>query len=147
MEEHLFPSFEIKTKILNGKTAVFDIIRKKYLILTPEELVRQQVIHFLINHKKYPRALIKVEDGMKFNRMMKRSDIVVYRKTGEVFMVVECKASKVKLTQKSMDQLSIYNQNYKAEYLALTNGVSLHVCKIDYDTKQISYLSEFPLYK
>lgn len=147
MDNYIFPDFQLKTKIINGKTVIFDIIRKKYLILTPEELVRQQVIHFLIHHKNYPKPLIKVEEGMKLNKMIKRSDVVVYKRTGEIFLVIECKSAKVKLTQKSMDQLSIYNQNYQSPYLALTNGISLFVCKIDYETKKYTYIDQFPEYQ
>ena len=144
MNELIFPPFEYRLSHINGKKSIFDIIRKKYIILTPEEIIRQHLVHYLINIKKYPRSLISVEDGMKVNRMMKRSDVVIYDQNGEVFLAVECKSTSVKLTQKSMDQLSIYNQHYKARYLALTNGLEIYVCKIDYETKKATFINGFP---
>lgn len=144
-KDHLiFPPFDIKIKKIDGKTTIFDIIRKKYIVLAPEEWVRQHLIHFLINNLKYPKSLISVEDGMNVNKMQKRSDVVVYDRNGALFLVVECKSAKVKLTQKSMDQLSSYNQYYKATYLALTNGLQLFVCRVDYTNKSIEFIDQFP---
>ena len=147
MIDLIFPAFAYRTKKVEGKTAIFDILRKKFIILTPEEIVRQHLIHFLINNLNYPKSLISVEDGMKFNKMNKRSDVVVHSRTGGIFLVIECKSTKVKLTQKAMDQLSTYNQHYKASHLALTNGKDLYVCKIDYDLKKVNFLKDFPTYK
>jgi hypothetical protein len=144
MNELIFPPFEYRIKHINGKKSIFDIIRKKYIVLTPEEIVRQHLVHYLINIKKYPRSLISVEDGMKVNRMMKRSDVVVYDQSGAVFLAAECKSTRIKLNQKSMDQLSIYNQHYKASYLALTNGLDIYICKIDYATKKATFIDNFP---
>lgn len=147
MSKLIFPPFEYKTKQIDGKTAIFDIIRKKYIIVTPEELVRQHLVHYLINQMKYPKSLISVEDGMKVNKMIKRSDLVVYNQSGHIFLAIECKSAKVKLTQKSMDQLSVYNQHYKASFLALTNGLDVYICKIDYDNKKIDFLDNFPKFQ
>lgn len=146
MERLIFPSFSFKTKVIDGKTTIFDIIRKKYIVITPEEIVRQHIIHYLIDHMKYPKSLMAVEDGLKVNKMQKRSDVVVYDKSGNIFLAVECKSTKVKLTQSSMDQLSIYNQHYKSQYLALTNGVQMYVCKMDYGNKQAEFIDGFPEY-
>ncbi len=140
----MFPPFEFRVKKTNGKHAIFDIIRKKYIVLTPEEWVRQHLIHYLINQLNYPKSLISVEDGMKVNKMIKRSDVVVYNRNGEIFLVVECKSTKIKLTQKSMDQLSIYNQHYKSDYIALTNGLKVFVCQIDYKNKKPLFINHFP---
>jgi len=147
MNKLIFPLVEFRSKNIDGKTAIFDIIRKKFIILTPEELVRQHLIHYLINKMQYPRSLISVEDGMRVNRMIKRSDVVVYNKKGEVFLAIECKSEKVKLTQKSMDQLSVYNQHYKADYLVLTNGLQLYVCKMDYIGGNSEFMDQFPEFK
>ena len=84
----------------------------------------------------YPKSLISVEDGMKVNKMLKRSDVVVYNRIGEVFLAIECKSTSIKLSQKSMDQLSIYNQEYKANYLVLTNGLQVIICKMNYHSKK-----------
>ena len=147
MDKLIFPPFEYKTKKVGDKTSIFDIIRKKYIVITPEEIVRQHLIHFLINQMNYPKTLIAVEDGLKVNRLQKRSDVVVYNKMGNIFMVVECKSTKVKLSQSSMDQLSIYNQYYKSEYLALTNGIQLYICKMDYQSKRAQFLDDFPFFQ
>jgi hypothetical protein len=144
MDEFIFPPFEVRTKKISGKTAIFDIIRKKFIILTPEEWVRQHLVHFLINRKKYPKSLITVEDGLSINKMHQRSDVVVFDRSGSAFLVAECKSAKITLNQKTMDQLSAYNRHYRAKYLMLTNGVSLIVCGIDYDLKQANFLDEIP---
>lgn len=147
MDKLIFPPFEYKTRKFEGKTSIFDIIRKKYIVITPEEIVRQHLIHFLINQMKYPKTLIAVEDGLKVNRMQKRSDVVVYDKVGNVFLAVECKSTKVKLSQYTMDQLSIYNQRYKSKFLAVTNGIQLYICKIDYRNKQAVFMDKFPAFE
>ena len=144
MDKLIFPPFEIKIKSIGGKTLIFDSIRKKYIVLTPEEWVRQHLIHFLINEMEYPKSLISVEDGMNFNNMQKRTDVLVYDRQGQIFLVVECKSTKVKLSQKSMNQLSAYNQHYQAKYLVLSNGMQVIISKIDYAAKKAEFISQFP---
>ena len=146
MEKLVFPPFEYKLGNQQGKVSIFDIIRKKHIILTPEEWVRQHLVHFLINQLNYPKSLISVEDGLKVNKMQKRSDIIIYNRHGKVFMVVECKSAKIKLGQNSMIQLSTYNQKYNAEYLALTNGLQIYVCRMDYENKTSDYIDQFPVF-
>jgi hypothetical protein len=147
MNDLIFPSFEYQIATEVGKATIFDVIRKKKVALTPEEWVRQHLIHYMIEQLKYPKSLISVEDGLKFNKMQKRSDIVVYDRYGTVFMVAECKSFKVKLNQNSMDQLSAYNQRYKSKYLALTNGLKIFICHMDYQQKQSVFIRDFPAYK
>lgn len=147
MEKLVFPPFEYNLRNENGKVAIFDIIRKKHIILTPEEWVRQHLIHYFINQLNYPKSLISVEDGLTVNKMQKRSDIIIYNRIGKVFMVIECKSAKVKLNQNSMIQLSTYNQSYNSEYIALTNGLQVYVCKMDYENKKAEYLNQFPTFK
>ena len=144
MEKLVFPPFDYNLGTKEGKVSIFDIVRKKQIILTPEEWVRQHLVHYFINQLNYPKSLISVEDGLKVNKMQKRSDIIIYNRLGKVFMVVECKSAKIKLNQNSMIQLSTYNQNYNAEYLALTNGLQIYVCKMDYENKKSEYVDEFP---
>ena len=140
----VFPSYEYKLSSQKGKTTIFDIIRKKHIILTPEEWIRQHLIHYLIAHMNYPKSLISVEDGLKVNKMQKRSDVIVYDRQGKAFLLMECKSAKVKISQKDMDQLSIYNQAYKAQYIALTNGLRLVICKMDYQANSFEFLSTLP---
>ena len=94
------PSCDIKLKEEDGQTYVFDLIRKKYLVLTPEEWVRQHMIHLLIYELNYPKGLINVEKGHQYNALQKRTDILVYNREGEVTMIVECKAHSEKINQK-----------------------------------------------
>lgn len=147
MEELVFPPFDYKIINENGKVAIFDIIRKKHVILTPEEWVRQHLVHYFINELNYPKSLISVEDSLKVNKMQKRSDIIIYNREGQLFMLVECKSAKIKLNQSSMIQLSNYNQKYHSEYLALTNGLQVYVCKMDYESKKAEYLDQFPPFR
>ncbi|NJN24708.1 MAG: type I restriction enzyme HsdR N-terminal domain-containing protein [Cyclobacteriaceae bacterium] len=144
MDDFIFPPCELKLKKESGKTTIFDIIRKKYIVLTAEEWIRQHLVHFMVNELKYPRSLIAVEDGLSLNSMQKRSDVVVYDRAGNIFLVVECKSIKVKLTQKTMDQLSAYNQHYKARYLVITNGLELLICRMDYEGKKSEFVTRFP---
>ena len=142
-----FPSYDFKIDRISGTLKIFDIVRKKYVYLSPEEWVRQHALHYMIHDLDYPRSLIKIEAGLRYNKMLKRSDIVVYRTTGEVFLLMECKAPTVKINQKTLDQLSIYNEYYKATYLALTNGLNHILAIVDYDSKSYEMLDGFPPYK
>jgi hypothetical protein len=143
----IFPLVDFRVSKEAGKTAVFDIIRRKFIVLTPEEWVRQHLVHYMIDHLKYPKALINVEDGLRVNKMQKRSDVVIHNRRGSIFMIAECKSFKIKLKQGAMDQLSNYNQRYKAAYLALTNGRELFLCQMDYERKSAQFISEFPEFK
>lgn len=147
MDALIFPAIELPLYIENGKGVVFDILRKKNVVLTPEEWVRQHLVHYLIHDRAYPKALMVVEEGLRYTGMMKRSDVVVYDRAGAVFMVVECKSPRIKISQKSMEQLSLYNQHYKASYLVLTNGLSLFVCKMDYHAQSFTLEPDLPYYK
>ncbi len=144
MNNLIFPPFEYRIKQIHGKKAIFDIIRRKFIVLTPEEWVRQHLVHYLINQMKYPKSLISVEDGMRINKMVKRSDAIIHDREGGIFLAVECKSMKVQLSQKSMDQLSVYNQHYRAAYLALTNGLQVYICKMDYQNKTSVLMDRFP---
>lgn len=111
----------------HDNTQVFDIVRKKFVELTPEEWVRQHVIHFLVNQKQYPLSLVGVEQQLKLNNTLKRTDIVVYNKTMSPILLVECKASTVPLTQQVVDQAMRYNIPLQVPYVLLTNGLR-HIC-------------------
>ncbi|MDZ7608915.1 MAG: type I restriction enzyme HsdR N-terminal domain-containing protein [Cyclobacteriaceae bacterium] len=147
MDGLVFPPVDLATSVDQGKTFIYDVLRKKNIVLTPEEWVRQHLIHFLIEGKQYPKSLMILEDGMKYAGMKKRSDVVVYDRSGGVFLLAECKSPRVKLHQKSMEQLSLYNQHYKARYLALTNGLALMVYRMDYEHSQYFAAECLPDYK
>lgn len=123
MTELNLPPFEYKVKKIDEKLYIFDIIRRKFLLITPEEWVRQHVLHWLINHHHYPKSLIRTESGLQYNQLAKRTDILVYNRNGLPFMLVECKASFVPLTQQVLEQAIRYNAILKAPYLLISNGL------------------------
>lgn len=130
-----------------GKFEVFDIIRKKYIQLTPEEWVRQHLVHFLIYDLKYPKSLIKVESGLTYNRLKKRSDILVYNREAKPFLVVECKSFDVPVNQSTLDQVSVYNSQLGARYAAISNGLKHYCCEFDLEKGTRMFLDSFPEYK
>jgi len=121
------PAIEAKIIISGGKKRIFDAVRRKYVVLTPEEWVRQHFIHYLNAILCYPKSLIKVESGLKLNSLQKRSDILIHDRVGKPWMLVECKAPNIKLDRKAFNQAAIYNMTIGARYVAVTNGM-LHFC-------------------
>ena len=140
------PEFEVNLKKSEGKVWIFDGIRKKYVILTPEEWVRQHLINYFIQHLKYPKSLIQVERGLHFNQLQKRSDVVVYNRSGKPWMIVECKSPEVELDQKTVLQVAVYNSDVKAKYVSVSNGLK-HVCYEPIpDLKDVVLMKDFPEY-
>jgi type I site-specific restriction endonuclease len=140
------PIVALKTKLVEGTTQVFDQVRKKYLVLTPEEWVRQHFIHYLNQEKNYPLGLMGVEQIVKYNGMQTRADIVLYAADGKPNMIVECKAPKVKITQDAFNQIAKYNFNLKVDFLVVTNGIQHFCCALDYKNNKISFMKEVPDY-
>ena len=132
------------TIIDDGKTKVFDPIRKIYCTLTPEEEVRQKTLYYLVEIKKYPAGLIAVEYSIKVNNLPKRCDIVVFNKSGLPEMIVECKAETVPITQKVLDQAIRYFSGLNVNYLLLTNGKTMFCYHIDIENKKIEAMREIP---
>ncbi len=140
------PGFDYQISKAEGKIWIFDIIRKKQVVLTPEEWVRQHVIHFFINHLKYPRSLIKIETGLKYNQLQKRSDVVVYDREGKPWLLMECKAPDLKLNQNVVMQAAVYNNDIKAKYISISNGMQ-HVCyEVKKNASETELLKSFPEY-
>lgn len=140
------PPFAHKILQREGKATIFDIIRKKYVALTPEEWVRQHFLHYLTGHLQYPKPLINVESGLKFNRMHRRSDILVYDRQGLPFMVVECKSFNQHLKPSVFDQVAVYNNTLKAKYIVITNGLQHYCCQIDHQQKTYAFRDELPVF-
>jgi hypothetical protein len=140
------PPFEYQLKKAEGKLWIFDVIRKKYVVLIPEEWVRQHFVHFLLNDLKYPRALIKVEGGLRFNQMAKRSDIVVYDRQGNPWMVIECKSPDIVMNENTIFQASVYNQTLRAKFVVITNGVQHHYAQVDWNLRTATPIPEMPRY-
>ncbi len=138
------PIYQFKLKQQGVRTHIFDAIRKKYVVLTPEEWVRQNFLQYLIQVKNFPASLIAVEAGLKYNQLQKRMDVLVYDKQGNPHLMVECKAPEVKITQDVFDQIARYNMVFKVKYLVVTNGINHFCCMMDYITNTYSYLEIIP---
>ena len=146
MQELNFPPYAFRLKSSENKPLIFDPIRKKFVVLTPEEWVRQHVVKHLLAAYKYPLSLINVEKELKINNTSKRYDGVVFNPDGSIFLIIECKAPKVKITQETFDQIARYNLAGKAEYLMVTNGLNHYYCQMDYEAKKYVFLRDIPFY-
>ena len=144
MEQLNLPAINCKTRETQGQTEIFDIVRKKYVLLTPEEWVRQNFIHYLIDVKGFPKSLMAVEYSLKLNKMKKRADIAVFGTKGQPLLVVECKAATVKINQKVFDQVARYNMTLKVKYLLVTNGLEHYACQIDFEKNSYVFLEDIP---
>jgi len=134
----------LKIKRQGRKRYLFDPIRQKFLVLTPEELVRQLVILHLIEEKKCNRNRIAIEKTLKVNQLVKRCDILVYDREMKPFLLVECKAATVAISQKTFRQIAWYNLPLKVDYLLVTNGLETFCCEMDYEGKSFRFLEEIP---
>ena len=144
MQKLNFPNYSFRFKNSENKTYIFDVIRKKFLLLTPEEWVRQHVVNFLIEEMNYPKSFINVEKLVKVNGINKRYDVVVFRNDGSIFLLVECKAPEVNITQQTFDQIAQYNLVLKAENLMVTNGLNHYFCQMDFENEKYIFLKELP---
>ncbi|MEE4259410.1 MAG: type I restriction enzyme HsdR N-terminal domain-containing protein [Bacteroidales bacterium] len=140
------PKYQIKTRQSGSNIEVFDTIRKKYLVLTPEEWVRQQFILYLIHEKNYPPTLISLEKGIKVLGMNKRFDAVVSDKSGRPVVLFEFKSPDVKVTQPAFEQVARYNMQLKVRYLIVSNGLKHYCCEVDYEKKTFAFLENIPDY-
>ena len=131
MKDLNFPSYNFRIKNSENNTHIFDVIRKKFVVLQPEEWVRQHCIQFLINEKNFPVSLINVEKRVQINGLNKRYDIVVFNSDGSIYLIIECKAPEVKISQSAFDQIARYNLVLKASYLMVTNGLNHYFCTME----------------
>ena len=141
------PKAELSIKSKKNKQFIFDIIRKKFMVLTPEEWVRQHVVHFLIHQKKYPKSIIAVEKQLTINTLKKRFDVLVFNTQAKPEIIVECKAPKIKITQDTFDQIARYNLKLNAKYLMVTNGLQHYFCMMDAVNKMYVFLEDLPSFK
>lgn len=147
MQKLNFPEYSFRFKSSENKTLVFDEIRKKFVVLTPEEWVRLHAVQFLLKEKKYPKSHINVEKQLKLNNTVKRYDIVVFNNDGRIFLIVECKAPSIEISQHTFDQIARYNLALEAEYLMVTNGLEHYFCQMDFGNERYNFLKEIPDYK
>jgi hypothetical protein len=141
------PPYPFKLTDQNGQLTVFDELRKKNIIITPEEWVRQHFVQYLIRQKHYPKSLIKLEGGLKLHGMAKRTDIVVFNSFGQKILLVECKAPAVAITQATFDQAARYNMVHKVQLMVISNGLQHYYCRIDHQTETYKFIEELPGYK
>ena len=141
------PPFEIKLRGTKAQPQIFDILRKKYIALTPEEWVRQHFVHFLVEHKGYPAALMANEIQLKVGEKTLRADSVLYSRDLKPRMIIEYKAPHIPITQKVFDQISIYNMLLHVDYLVVSNGLQHYICKMDYKKKKYLFLEDIPDYE
>lgn len=144
MQELNLPLYTFKFKESAGKVMIFDAFRKKYVVLTPEEWVRQNFVQFLVTEKKYSPALIVFEQALKYGELKKRADVLIYDRSGTPLLMVECKAPEVKIGQDTFDQVARYNMSFKVPYLVVTNGLDHFCCLMDYEKGSYQFLEEIP---
>ncbi|MFC2090759.1 type I restriction enzyme HsdR N-terminal domain-containing protein [Bacteroidota bacterium] len=147
MQKLNLPVYDLSIDVRDGgKQYVFDPFRRKYLVLTPEEHVRQIFSRYLIEEKEYPLGYLMTEYSLKVNRMSKRCDIIIFNKDRSYLALVECKAPDVKISQEVFDQVARYNLAFKVSYMMVTNGLEHYCCMIDFQTRSVSFLNEIPAY-
>lgn len=139
-----FPAYNFRLKNSENNLLIFDEIRKKFVVLQPEEWVRQHTLKYLIQEKKFPKSLINVEKQLTINGMTKRYDIVIFRPDGKIYLLVECKAPQITIDQSTFDQIARYNLKLEAEYLMVTNGLDHYYCKMDIEAEKYSFLRDIP---
>ena len=144
MQSLNFPVYDFRFKNSENKVHIFDTIRKKFVVLQPEEWVRQNVVQFLIHEKKYPKSLINVEKQLTVNTLKKRYDIVIFDSLGNITLLVECKSPKITVNQETFDQIAKYNMQLKAEFLMVTNGLQHFYCKMDFNKEKYTFLEQIP---
>jgi hypothetical protein len=139
-------SFSLKTKLVNSKEYLFDELRKKWILSTPEELVRQRFWKYLNLEKNYPKSLIAIEKKIVINGLNKRFDLLVFDNLGKPNIIIECKSPKVKIDQGTLDQVLSYQNKVAADFIVLTNGLKTYCIKIDLQLKKVSYIKDIPEY-
>lgn len=138
---------EITPKLSEQKEGVciWDEIRKKNLILTPEEWVRQHWVSFLTKELNFPKGLISLEKGLVYNKLQKRTDILVLDRHGKPYLLIECKAPEIPISQKTMMQAAVYHQELKSEFLILSNGIKHVSLRWDFQKKSFEQIKKFPV--
>ncbi|MDA3906272.1 MAG: type I restriction enzyme HsdR N-terminal domain-containing protein [Bacteroidales bacterium] len=144
MEKLNLPSFQANIRYKNNKAEIFDEFRKKFIVLTPEEWVRQHFAHYMVNKKQYPKGLLALEYSFMLQTRKKRLDILAFSNNGKPLLVVECKASTVNINQKVLDQIARYNFAFRVQYLIVTNGIQHFACKLDYDLLSYQFIKDIP---
>lgn len=141
------PPFTTKIADCDGKKSIWDVLRRKYVALTPEEWVRQHFVHFLIEQKGYPSSLLANEVALTLNGTSRRCDTVLYDRTLSPRMIIEYKAPHIPITQKVFDQICRYNLVFRVDYLIVSNGLTHYCCRMDYERQSCQFLTDVPMYE
>jgi hypothetical protein len=147
MRQLNFKQYSFRFKNRENKPLIFDVVRKKFMVLTPEEWVRQNTIQYLVKELNIPLSLINVEKQIKLHGTIKRYDIVTFNPDGSIYLIVECKADSIKISQDTFDQIARYNLVLKSTFLMVTNGMDHYYCKMDLQNKRYSFLETLPEYQ
>lgn len=140
------PEYEYRIEQRAGKLVIFDPIRKKFIVLTPEEWVRQHFVNFMVNHLGYPMSLMRVESGTSYNKRAKRTDVLVYDRDLKPQVLVECKAASVAINQSTFDQIATYNKTLGAPVLVCTNGLTHYACIFNQEKGAFEFLDKVPAF-
>jgi len=135
---------KLSLKTESGKRYIYDPIRRKHLVLQPEELVRQLIVQYLLTEKNYPIGKIALEVGLKVNNLQKRCDILIYDHNFQPFFVIECKAAQVPVNAAVFEQAAIYNMALNVPYLMVSNGIASYCCRIIQAEERFEFLNEIP---
>ena len=147
LKELNLPQYSFKITGVPGEEKIFDIVRRRYVRLTPEEWVRQNFIRYLAEEGGYPTGLMGVEVTFTMNRLKKRADILIHNREGKPVMIVECKSYDVELDENVFDQIVTYNMQFRVPYLVVTNGMINYACRIDFENNSWEYLMVIPQYE
>lgn len=140
------PPYATKLGEKDGRTTIFDVLRRKYVTLTPEEWVRQHFVHFLMKEKGYPKGLLANEVELKIGEKRLRCDTLLYNRALQPLMIVEYKAPEIEITQRVFDQISVYNMQLHVDYLVISNGMQHYCCKMNYEQHRYEFLRNIPDY-
>lgn len=138
------PAADLQIRATKNGHEVFDVFRNKWVLFTPEENVRQHLLHYLVNEKGYKKGLISIEKQISINQLSRRYDAVCYDKTGKPFMLIECKAPAIAVTNTTFMQIANYNTILKVPYLLVTNGNNHYICQVNINSGEITFLKEIP---
>lgn len=146
MRELSLPKVEFNIKREGDVSYIYDQIRKKHIVLTPEEWVRQHIVHYLLVHKQYPQSLMRLEQGFTLYKSARRADIICYNSKAEPLLLVECKAPDITISEQVFQQIAHYNIQLQAPYLFVSNGLQHYACAVNFESKSFEFLDEIPAY-
>jgi len=147
MYELNLPKYEIQLRGTREKPEIFDFLRRRYVKLTPEEWVRQHFVHWLVEHKGYPKGLLGNEIELQVGEKKLRCDSILYDSNAHPVMIIEYKAPTIALSQKVFDQISAYNLLLHVDYLVMSNGIEHYCCEMDYERNCYYFLQDIPDYE